>query len=742
MKKNPWLRFFFSYLYIFLSIVLMLFLIFLYLIGSNAKEEAVNANRVYAQNVLKTFDDYLNNINQTVIRDILTNTKMQLFFNSNTDDTLANYELYSKLKDTMSTIHGIDSIYLYRTSDNKVLSDSFTVDLDDFEDKSFVETRMSNSEQVEWSSPRPFVYYTGNPSQQVVSLVKTVSFGNAHQGLIVVNMLAYSLQSTLNDLIKSDVHYAFFTDQEHVPLFTSHTTTTDLPIDTSYPYQSQLTHWTLNTGLKNRTIIHFLSLLSYSWLIFAGIVVISGIFMLFYVYRKNYKPIDVISNRIQLFIKKNTQLMEHDQFAFIESSIEKLITESEQYEKQAAENQIVKRNYFFRALISGTNRIHQLEWNHELRSMGVDNGSHSYLVLLIEMDEYDAFELTYNARDQTLLKFALRSAIQEISDQYTISLWNNWLFHNRLCHLIVLNPDKDVWPILRMCEQFNEWVEQFLKFTVTIGVGEVVDNFSAIPHSYDSAFEMLEMKAAVGQNRVISQETVIRSSNASQYESLESIRALIRHFIALKDNWEEALHSAFREMRANHLSRKAIASLADYLLYHLNREIKGLPENLQSIWYNELLPPLTNTIKHFDKIERLEQQYLITLKRMSEHIQAKREINPHYRDITAIKDYIERHYTDPSLSLNQVSDQFRLSPPYFSTMFKEIQGEKFIDFLTKLRMNKAKLLLETTEESIQDIALSVGYIHSFSFIRVFKKLEELTPGEYRKAILAQNKNKH
>ncbi|MNI14765.1 HTH-type transcriptional regulator YesS [compost metagenome] len=79
-----------------------------------------------------------------------------------------------------------------------------------------------------------------------------------------------------------------------------------------------------------------------------------------------------------------------------------------------------------------------------------------------------------------------------------------------------------------------------------------------------------------------------------------------------------------------------------------------------------------------------------------------------------------------------LSERFKLTPNYLSRLFKEEFGEKFIDYLAGLRIEQAKYLLVTTSEAIQEIAGRVGYTHTFSFIRVFKKLVGRTPGDYRK----------
>ncbi|MNI88550.1 HTH-type transcriptional regulator YesS [compost metagenome] len=59
-------------------------------------------------------------------------------------------------------------------------------------------------------------------------------------------------------------------------------------------------------------------------------------------------------------------------------------------------------------------------------------------------------------------------------------------------------------------------------------------------------------------------------------------------------------------------------------------------------------------------------------------------------------------------------------------------GEKFVDYLSLLRIRHARQLLEETNASIQDTAMKVGYTHALSFIRMFKKVMNVTPGDYRK----------
>lgn len=94
-------------------------------------------------------------------------------------------------------------------------------------------------------------------------------------------------------------------------------------------------------------------------------------------------------------------------------------------------------------------------------------------------------------------------------------------------------------------------------------------------------------------------------------------------------------------------------------------------------------------------------------------------------------EYIDSHYAQESLSLNEVAEAVNVSGNYFSAIFSQNMQKTFVEYVTGKRMEKAKKLLRGTEKSFGEIALEVGYkdAHYFSF--VFKKTQKCSPREYR-----------
>ncbi|MFH5181299.1 helix-turn-helix transcriptional regulator [Paenibacillus sp. TAB 01] len=91
--------------------------------------------------------------------------------------------------------------------------------------------------------------------------------------------------------------------------------------------------------------------------------------------------------------------------------------------------------------------------------------------------------------------------------------------------------------------------------------------------------------------------------------------------------------------------------------------------------------------------------------------------------------YLQKHYMD-DISLDSCAEHTGLNAVTLSKWFKQVTGTNFIDYLTELRMDKAKELLQQTELKINDVAIAVGYQHSY-FNRIFKKHLGTTPSQYR-----------
>lgn len=136
-----------------------------------------------------------------------------------------------------------------------------------------------------------------------------------------------------------------------------------------------------------------------------------------------------------------------------------------------------------------------------------------------------------------------------------------------------------------------------------------------------------------------------------------------------------------------------------------------------------------DTVLACSSYEELRQWFIRKLLEAARNVtEKKREQNNTV--VGKAKKYIRQHFKR-DLSLEEVAKYVDISPYYFSKLFKEEEGENFIDYLTSLRIDRAKVLLLETEESMKEVCAEVGYSDPNYFSRIFKKVVGYTPTEYR-----------
>lgn len=112
-------------------------------------------------------------------------------------------------------------------------------------------------------------------------------------------------------------------------------------------------------------------------------------------------------------------------------------------------------------------------------------------------------------------------------------------------------------------------------------------------------------------------------------------------------------------------------------------------------------------------------------------------VKQHYQSqdkIERTKKYIQENF-DQTISLEELAQMNELSATYFSNLFKESTGYTVVDYITNVRLNKAKHLLQENQHSLKEISYMIGYNDPNYFSRVFKKYYALSPKQYQQAII-------
>lgn len=139
---------------------------------------------------------------------------------------------------------------------------------------------------------------------------------------------------------------------------------------------------------------------------------------------------------------------------------------------------------------------------------------------------------------------------------------------------------------------------------------------------------------------------------------------------------------------------------------------------------------LLNRLRTFDQVTSLAR----TVFNRAFEFRDRQATSQYDTLIRTARAYIDHNLANPALSLAEVAARVNLSPSHFSVVFSRETGETFIEYLTRQRINQARLLLRTTSLRTAEIAERVGYDNPHYFSTVFKKITGQSPTDFRSQV--------
>nr|WP_285841714.1 helix-turn-helix transcriptional regulator [Psychrobacillus sp. MER TA 171] len=103
--------------------------------------------------------------------------------------------------------------------------------------------------------------------------------------------------------------------------------------------------------------------------------------------------------------------------------------------------------------------------------------------------------------------------------------------------------------------------------------------------------------------------------------------------------------------------------------------------------------------------------------------------------VNAALDFIDHHYTDDKLSLDQLAEFLGISPSYISMLFSKTNATTFKQYVTKKRLTHARQLLQETNLTIHEIAAKTGFNDANYFSKLFKANHNISPSYYRQQVI-------
>jgi two-component system response regulator YesN len=348
-----------------------------------------------------------------------------------------------------------------------------------------------------------------------------------------------------------------------------------------------------------------------------------------------------------------------------------------------------------------------------------------YFMAVVQLDHYLKLNEEWTLEEKRLWLFAIRNILEEWSITHSgLTVFpfhtGEWILLFRGSH----HKQKEA-----LGADLVQQIKANTKLQCSIGFSLNVSGINQLSHAYASATKALYKRFYLGTEAVLIDQAVQHEAVLEQAEVkypkklendiLEAIRTLNQNgMLSLLDSFQ-----AYIEKQS--LSKVTAEGIIVRLTVVIYRQFEQL--NLLLEWSLEGL--LQELQSQGTLVEMMQVLKINFSKWINEGLTNHNKENVE-TVIAKAQDYIHNNY-HKDLSMEEVAELIDLSISHFCMLFKQVSGYTFLEYLTKIRMDKAKYILKNSNVKVYQVAPLVGYQDPRYFTQVFKKITGMTPSEFR-----------
>ncbi|MDO4522814.1 MAG: response regulator [Eubacteriales bacterium] len=402
----------------------------------------------------------------------------------------------------------------------------------------------------------------------------------------------------------------------------------------------------------------------------------------------------------------------------------------ERYRQEMEENLQMEKHKLWGALAS--NRLSTVELLENGQRLGIDFTASAYQVLLFKV--MGGEEAAKISREALELSDHINAESQKWKHVCTFDRSpEGWAF------LIKGESEPEVRETLRFCQQeLTELTADYANVEYFGGSGSIVHRLGDIRTSYLEAMKAFASRFFTDSNQILCCEdmqelhaTADGGIDVSSMRSKKSENELLERFLknGTLEEVDDFLEGYFLDVGEQNcqsmLYRQYVLMnmffMATDFLQSLGMSVEQLPAECRDI--NQMVARATSL-----EVIRQEVGNLFTATIQLRNGHSQKRYNALLEEARA---FIRENYQRDDMSLNTVAAQVNISPSYFSAIFSGETGQTFVEYLTSVRLEKAKELLMCSSMRTAEIGYEVGYKDSHYFSYIFKKVVGCSPKEYK-----------
>ncbi|NMO94903.1 response regulator [Paenibacillus lemnae] len=407
-------------------------------------------------------------------------------------------------------------------------------------------------------------------------------------------------------------------------------------------------------------------------------------------------------------------------------------------------SKMMMREVYLNRLVNGELEDSEDKLMEQLRDLGYAPMSGMFQVAVIEIDNMNA--RWRHISDRELWKFAVTNILSE-----TLDIPGNHIVFNGSEGRIVciyevgdhgvqgfsgaagqaVSPSPPLAAYVEGCKQLKFLIRKYLKFTVTIGVGRIHSGYAQIKQSYQEALLALQNKFVVGQDQVIDYGTqaAITGKTAGGFLAPHMSESLL---VGMRSgDWDSVKRQLEDIFDGLEQERMPIDYVFVICMSLVSLCLSCVSENGHPIedCFGEDFYPYSEIVTK-PTIEEAGTWLIHLFNKANRYTQLHKKTKSGKIAETA-KAWIDQHYTDPELKVEQIAQSVFINPSYLRAIFKKMNGMTVTDYILQKRMQHAKSLLSASKPlRLADIAEAIGYHDPAYFSRAFKKYYGYSPSEF------------
>ncbi|MCD9023232.1 response regulator [Cohnella silvisoli] len=353
-----------------------------------------------------------------------------------------------------------------------------------------------------------------------------------------------------------------------------------------------------------------------------------------------------------------------------------------------------------------------------------------YAVLALEIDDYGSYLDAYRPLERQALELALREQCLGLAGPTKQSCYVDF---EPNCRLLVVDHERGA-DLIGMAEAIQENVFDKYGMSISIGISGGSTDPSRLNETVEEAKGALRHKFYSGSRSVVSHadiQDIVRGKTVSPFPYYAAVTRAV-----LVGNTEEARYQFHKlwSMIGHEADEAYIKNTVVEFIIVIQTSIQSGHINLEHMSFESNVYGLIASQSTVQDVRSTAEALLVTLSDEVRTIISSRNRSV----VDRLLQYMNEHY-GREITLKELGETVYMNPKYVSRLLKQETGENFSAMLTKIRIQKAKEMMEHGDLKVYEVAQKVGINDSRYFSQMFKKHAGVTPLDYRNRYVSPEK---